>query len=1055
MKKIKSVLIVIVISLILSSRVMAVSNNPMQSADSAPVPYGTVYATAIDATGRTYIGGDFSHVGSYTGNGIIADASTGALASVYPKVNGPVMAAASDGAGGWYIGGAFTRVGDVSRTRLAHILSDGSVDPDWTPAASASVNSIVVSGTGASAIIYLGGDFVTVTPQGSTTPSTTNRIAALTSTGSLLSGFTYPCNINDTVKTLFLQGSTLYVGGKFSNVSCSSTTFNRILSFNATSGSVITSFAPNLNNEVNDIVSDGTYVYVAGLFTSKLARFNPATGIVDSAWIPAPDQPPTSLALSGGNLYVGGFFNRIGGQSRTFLASLSTSSGAVTVSSWAPYLGSTNGLSSVYNISISGTRIFVTGDFSKANSSGSGYTGALPRHSAASFELSGGALTSWNPNLSSFTNHFALTSDGAHIYMGGAFNSAGAGSSQARSGFALINSDGSLDESCKPSFTASLAASVYDIALDGAYIYVGGSFDSVTIGSVTTSRQKIARLNASDCSLDAWYPGNLNDNVESILVRAPYVYFSGQFYRIGTDSTYGGAARMTIAGSLDTTWKPLFERGFEVKTMSLSENASLLFAGGNFSTVNGSAQPNFAVIDSTPTSTGLLSPAWSDVPKPNNPVYSIVHDDTKLYIGGGFTAIGAGPALTARSYLAAYTLSTASLDTVWVPSLVGSQVSDMALSADGDRLLVVGQFSVLGGAPHFNFGAISTTDTGTVKNWSPNFSVAMGRSVATDGSIVTLGGNGISDVSRYSANESFARFAIPSVSFASAASSTPESASALIPLTLSVADPDPITVSYMIADGTTTSADYTASSSVVIPSGSTTANINIRINDDYYYEPSESMTLSFSEASGASFGSILSHTLTITDNDPVPIINFASTADAQPFFNENIGFVNIGVKKDVGQNQNPITVLCETTTSGTATAGSDFTVTSTTLTFTSDIDLLNCSVPIIDDTFQEANETVNLRLSGVTGGATLGTSEKTFIIKANDSPQVSRGSGGSSGGGGASETGSGGSMASGGATVEGSGGISSGTAGDTGGPTGTEPSTSSSNSGGGCSLILR
>ncbi|QQR80360.1 MAG: hypothetical protein IPJ69_13805 [Deltaproteobacteria bacterium] len=1053
MKKIKSVLIVIVISLILSSRVMAVSNNPMQSADSAPVPYGTVYATAIDATGRTYIGGNFSHVGSYTGNGIIADASTGALASVYPKVNGPVMAAASDGAGGWYIGGAFTRVGDVSRTRLAHILSDGSVDPDWTPAASASVNSIVVSGTGASAIIYLGGDFVTVTPQGSTTPSTTNRIAALTSTGSLLSGFTYPCNINDTVKTLFLQGSTLYVGGKFSNVSCSSTTFNRIISFNATSGSVITSFAPNLEAEVNDIVSDGTYVYVAGLFASKLARFNPATGIVDSAWIPAPDQPPTSLALSGGNLYVGGFFNRIGGQSRTCLASLSTSSGAVTVSSWAPYLGSRNGSLSVYNISISGTRIFVTGNFSAANSSGRSYVGALLRHSAASFELSGGALTSWNPNLSSFTNHFALTSDGTHIYMGGTFNSAGAGSSQARSGFALINSDGSLDESCKPSFTASLDLSVYDIALDGAYIYVGGSFDSVTIGSVTTSRQKIARLNASDCSLDAWYPGNLNDSVESILVRAPYVYFSGSFSRVGTDSTYGGAARMTIAGSLDTTWKPLFESGYDVKTMSLSEDGSLLFAGGNFTTVNSSAQPNFAVIDSTPTSTGVLSPVWIDVPKPNNLVYSIVHDDTELYIGGGLTAIGAGPALIARSYLAAYTLSTASLDTVWVPSLVGSQVSDMTLSADGDRLLVVGQFSALGGAPHFNFGAISTTDTGTVKNWSPNFSVAMGGSVATDGSIVTLGGNGISDVSRYSANESFARFAIPSVSFASAASSTPESASALIPLTLSVADPDPITVSYMIADGTTTSADYTASSSVVIPSGSTTANINIRINDDYYYEPSETMTLSFSDVGGAAFGSILSHTLTINDNDPPPTISFNITGMEN--FNENAGVVDIKVRASSEPHQNPITVLCETTTSGTATVGSDFLATSTTLTFTSDINLLNCSIPIIDDTLQEGNETVNLRLSGVTGGASLGTSEKTFIINANDSPQVSRGSGGSSESGGASETGSGGSMASGGATVEGSGGISSGTAGDTGAPTGTEPSTSSSNSGGGCSLILR
>ena len=77
----------------------------------------------------TYIGGDFTHVGPFTGGGVPIDASTGAAVATYPKVNGTVIACIPDGSGGWYIGGYFDKVGGVVRNNIAHILANGSVDP--------------------------------------------------------------------------------------------------------------------------------------------------------------------------------------------------------------------------------------------------------------------------------------------------------------------------------------------------------------------------------------------------------------------------------------------------------------------------------------------------------------------------------------------------------------------------------------------------------------------------------------------------------------------------------------------------------------------------------------------------------------------------------------------------------------------------------------------------------------------------------------------------------------------------------------------------------------
>lgn len=118
-------------------------------------------------------------------------------------------------------------------------------------------------------------------------------------------------------------GGTMYAGGAFSSVSTPAGvspggTFSRsnIVAFNATSGVISTSFAPSVNGEVWAMASDGTSLWIGGTFTSVngvarrgVAKLNPTTGAVDSAFnANLASGKVTELALVGGRLIAGGTF---------------------------------------------------------------------------------------------------------------------------------------------------------------------------------------------------------------------------------------------------------------------------------------------------------------------------------------------------------------------------------------------------------------------------------------------------------------------------------------------------------------------------------------------------------------------------------------------------------------------------------------------------------------------------------------------------------------------------------------------------------------------------
>src|SRR5262249_47711275 len=98
--------------------------------------------------------------------------------------------------------------------------------------------------------------------------------------------------------------------------------------------------------------------------------------------------------------------------------------------------------------------------------------------------------------------------------------------------------------------------------------------------------------------------------------------------------------------------------------------------------------------------------------------------------------------------------------------------------------------------------------------------------------------------------------------------------------------------------------------------------------------------------------------------------------------NENGGTATITVTR-TGGSDGSVSVNYATS-NGTATAGSDYTAASGTLTFGAGETSKTFTIPITNDTAVEGNETINLTLSSPTGGATLGSQTSAVLTIQDD-----------------------------------------------------------------------
>ena len=181
-------------------------------------------------------------------------------------------------------------------------------------------------------------------------------------------------------------------------------------------------------------------------------------------------------------------------------------------------------------------------------------------------------------------------------------------------------------------------------------------------------------------------------------------------------------------------------------------------------------------------------------------------------------------------------------------------------------------------------------------------------------------------------------------------------------------------------------SDFVAAPDVLtFAPGESVKDILVTILDDTVGEPDEAFQMSLTSPQGAHLGAITHHTVTI-HSDEAPRVGTISFAQAANGFFENAGSANIVVKRE---GELAGATVQYATVSGSAVAGEDFTAISGTLTFGAGETQKILTVPLINDTVGEWNETFTVTLSAPGGGAILGAiTTHTITIMPDELPEV-------------------------------------------------------------------
>ncbi|OGJ55646.1 hypothetical protein A2706_00055 [Candidatus Peribacteria bacterium RIFCSPHIGHO2_01_FULL_51_35] len=197
-----------------------------------------------------------------------------------------------------------------------------------------------------------------------------------------------------------------------------------------------------------------------------------------------------------------------------------------------------------------------------------------------------------------------------------------------------------------------------------------------------------------------------------------------------------------------------------------------------------------------------------------------------------------------------------------------------------------------------------------------------------------------------------------------------------------------VTVEYATSNGTATAgSDYTETKGTLsFGNKETSKTFTIPIGDDTTAEGNETVNIVLSNTTG---GAVLSApveaVLTIVDNETTTggsTASAASVAHAVMFtantyaVQENAGSITVTVQRVGGTS--PVTVNYSAT-NGTAIA-QDYTSPSGTLSFAQGEVTKTFSITVADEGVVDGNKTVTLLLSGVTGGAVLGTPSSVQLI---------------------------------------------------------------------------
>jgi glucose/arabinose dehydrogenase len=202
---------------------------------------------------------------------------------------------------------------------------------------------------------------------------------------------------------------------------------------------------------------------------------------------------------------------------------------------------------------------------------------------------------------------------------------------------------------------------------------------------------------------------------------------------------------------------------------------------------------------------------------------------------------------------------------------------------------------------------------------------------------------------------------------------------AVFTVRLSAASTAPVGVAWKTTSGTAKSgSDYVAANGTLnFPAGATSRTIAVAVLGDSTLETKESFYVDLSAPIGAKLADARAVGSILNDDGPGTVA-FGTSSYVKT---ESGGTATITVTRSGGLGAG-MTVRYATT-NGSATAGSDYTAVSGTLTFAAGVLARTFPVTITSDTRDETDESINLALSNPGGGAVLGT-PRTAVLSILD-----------------------------------------------------------------------
>jgi hypothetical protein len=373
------------------------------------------YVATLRLVGSTlYVGGLFRRAGGQPRGSLAAlDTKTGAptewnpnpVENEYPRI--PTIAAMAVRGRNLYVAGEFSQIGEQFRYNVAALDLGSGVATDWVPRGSNWVSALaldqgVVLAAGVGAAVW---DW-----------QLRNRVAAFDAiTGHLLPFDPGANSYFDGPPAIAVQGNTVYLGGAFRYVDGQPR--GCLAAVDLETGSLLDwNPLPPVGGEIHTLLVHGNRLFAEGAFS--LAGETPSFRVAafdtrsngPPVWSSAANDFAYSLLLRGDQLYVGGWFNRLGGLPRKGLGALNAETGAI--ADWDPALDRGT---LVFDLESVGNRVFATGSLYQR--------GAPHPVSLLGFDAVTGEQTSFDPHPVGDAK--TLATDGRWLYAGGSFSSIG------------------------------------------------------------------------------------------------------------------------------------------------------------------------------------------------------------------------------------------------------------------------------------------------------------------------------------------------------------------------------------------------------------------------------------------------------------------------------------------------------------------------------------------------------------------------------------------------------------------------------------------------------